>query len=491
MSERKWRQRPTLPAALRDAIDAQAEVIRQLRKEGADGERMHEAVSRMQALREEAEQDKAAQLRQMQAAAQPPPPRAAPAAPPRPPEEPSGPVWLRGHGTPVSPQLRRRAVCAGSHGLVSELHAAGFDPRACTAALEAAGGCGCPVCRWNALTVRVVAVACGGGDAGVEPELEALAAEASELGPSRGEALFLLGLAQELRGDADGAARTHAAACSADSSVNERYFGFLSADLEKLAHELLFFADARLGQSAEGSSARDLQVPAAARMLLRHEFGRSGLDRYPPVAWADTPEGGAAGSAEARQLQSELHCCIRHFLPGDVLRLLRAHYDALIAADLVPFGDRRTGRYYAYNDPLARFLMAQYRPLLSSLAGKPLKPSYAYMISYRECSELVPHQDREAAEYVVSMQLSISPDDDVWPLCIGVDPQPPVRGDRPKPPAERTQRHVMRDGDAVVFRGRRMIHWREPIASGCAATMLLIHYVDEGYEGPLKTGMRE
>eukprot|EP01062_Namystynia_karyoxenos_P033830 TRINITY_DN24839_c0_g1_i1.p1 TRINITY_DN24839_c0_g1~~TRINITY_DN24839_c0_g1_i1.p1 ORF type:complete len:546 (+),score=153.92 TRINITY_DN24839_c0_g1_i1:284-1921(+) len=513
---RRWKQRPALSLELRTAIDEQASTIRRLSAAvGTHDPVTQQAVARMRELRraaeEELERQRAAMAQRHSPVPPSPPQKRQLLSPKKLPPSPATqtPDFLRGHA-PRSPLLTRRAACPGSVSCISALHRGKLGRGAAPAALEQLerSGCGCTVCRWNHATLALASGDAAAAAAAADRLIDAIQGECDEAAgaphgaPTQGEALLIRGMARELGGDNSSAGADYEACCAADRSLSMRYFGFAQRDLPRLTHALSFFADPRLSptppweasEQPAGTSARSIQVSALLDLWLRHEFGRVELCQYPPVAWAGdgaAEGGGAGGSPEARELRTALHCCVRHLLPEDVRTLLSKHYAQLIDQGLVPFGDRRTGRYYAYNDPLARFLMAQLQPLVAELAGCDVKASYAYMISYRDCSELHPHQDREAAEYVVSMQLDITPADDMWPLRIGAEPQEPHRGDKPKPPPHLTRYHVMRNGDAVVFRGRRLIHWREPIAAGCAATMLLVHYVDAKYDGPLKTGLRE
>ena len=420
------------------------------------------------------------------------------------------PLFLRSACTERSGTLRLRAGCGCPATLslldlvVAHGDAASALPGARAilreAAAAAAGGC-CAVCVWNAATLLLVS----GGAGGAEEVAAAAAAAASVAGgggagAGSGEVaarmLLLRGMAAEVCGGGGGGGgeevpvALYASAVATCPSLAAAYFGLTEAsNLDEAAQyhatslRFAVFKDYRIGDvpcagGAPGAVAGDVQRKAVLKLLERIEFGKVPLAVYP----RDCP---------SAQMQADLHCCVRHFLPPDVCGLLAAHYDEMIDAGVVTFGDRRTERYFAYNDPVARLLMSQYTAYIARVVGHPVKPSYSYMISYRDESELTPHQDREQAEIVVSIQLRMFPECDVWPLWIGAEPQEPKRGDAELPAQHLRRSHVLYNGDAVVFRGRRMIHWREKMAPGTRSTMLLIHYVHADYKGPLKVGLKE
>eukprot|EP01059_Diplonema_ambulator_P000352 TRINITY_DN10282_c0_g3_i1.p1 TRINITY_DN10282_c0_g3~~TRINITY_DN10282_c0_g3_i1.p1 ORF type:complete len:530 (+),score=111.10 TRINITY_DN10282_c0_g3_i1:60-1649(+) len=254
------------------------------------------------------------------------------------------------------------------------------------------------------------------------------------------------------------------------SWVGLTYFGVFKREEHSLP--LSVFKDFRI------TGAEEVQHRDMLALLKLVCFDKRGLPAYPS----------ACPSAE---MQANNHVCVRHLLNPEIVGLLAAHYSDLIDGGKVTFGDRRTARYFAYNDPLARLVMSQLTQYIEELVGHQVKPSYSYMISYRDASELVPHQDREQAEIVVSIQLSMYPSCDIWPLCIGTTPQPPKRGDAPRPPPSETASHILYNGDAVIFRGRVMVHWRDPIPPGTETTMLLVHYVHADFDGSLKTGFND
>lgn len=103
------------------------------------------------------------------------------------------------------------------------------------------------------------------------------------------------------------------------------------------------------------------------------------------------------------------------------------------------------------------------RPVMESVTGKKLIPTYAYMRIYDKGSELVKHTDREACE--VSATITIDADDDPsWPIHLT-----DLQGNDVSV--------SLRPGDLMVYSGREVPHWRR-VNQGGKLIQLFIHYVD-------------
>jgi hypothetical protein len=154
---------------------------------------------------------------------------------------------------------------------------------------------------------------------------------------------------------------------------------------------------------------------------------------------------------------------------------LRRHYRSLLRHGVFTSGDDQSARRAVFhNEPVARFFHQQLAPAVSQMAGEAVKPSYAYVITYREGAELASHVDREQCEYTITLAVDQTPEPSVefaWPLHLETD---------------RGRVTVFQAiGDALLFRGRQLPHGRDRLAEGCTSTSILFHYVPAGFEGPL------
>lgn len=114
-------------------------------------------------------------------------------------------------------------------------------------------------------------------------------------------------------------------------------------------------------------------------------------------------------------------------------------------------------------------------PDVEAVAGADLLPTYGYGRLYHAGDALARHTDRDAAEVVVSVHLGHR----------GAAP-PPIWLAAPDPLAVHQE-----PGDAVVFHGTRVPHWREPF-TGRDFGQLFLNYVraDGPHRGHALDGRR-
>lgn len=149
-----------------------------------------------------------------------------------------------------------------------------------------------------------------------------------------------------------------------------------------------------------------------------------------------------------------------------------AHRDALkrYYAELInhgwELGDVQVRRRYGqHNEMIARYFHHQFTEIIGRIVGEPVKASYTYVSAYREGSILGAHVDRKQCEFTVSLLIE---DEDVsatgaWPLWFQLH--------------EGKVAVTPKTGDAVVFRGCELPHWREQSSTAHTSTVLLFHYV--------------
>jgi hypothetical protein len=184
----------------------------------------------------------------------------------------------------------------------------------------------------------------------------------------------------------------------------------------------------------------------------------------------------AAAWALAKREQAAAFASDRHVvLPGLVhpvqLAALRRYYRALVADGWVRFGDtQEPNRYRDHDEPLARFFHHRLAAHVSELAGEPVRPSYAYFVSYQTGAKLAAHRDRAQCAFSISLLLDYTPEPEgpsPWPLWL------------------EGRAIALGLGDALLYRGTELRHWRDPLPAGHASSSLLLHYVPAGFAGKL------
>ena len=124
------------------------------------------------------------------------------------------------------------------------------------------------------------------------------------------------------------------------------------------------------------------------------------------------------------------------------------------------------GTPVASRDVVMEHMLERLRPEVEAASGRRLFPTYSYLRLYKTGNILEAHVDRPACE--ISLSLNLGQDPPVaWPLWL--------RG--PSGP----QAVELQPGDAVLYRGTEIEHWRDPYA-GVQAAQVFLHYVDQ--DGP-------
>lgn len=156
---------------------------------------------------------------------------------------------------------------------------------------------------------------------------------------------------------------------------------------------------------------------------------------------------------------------------------LRTHYRRALRTGGFNLGDKQTPRRYrAHNEGVARFFHHQLTPLVASIVGSPVKPSYAYSASYQSGAELPRHVDRAQCEYSISILIDFTPEPDSvspWPLHLDLGDSGGVAAIH------------QAFGEGLVYRGRELPHHRARLAAGSSSTSIFLHYVDVDFSGPL------
>ena len=121
-----------------------------------------------------------------------------------------------------------------------------------------------------------------------------------------------------------------------------------------------------------------------------------------------------------------------------------------------------------YGDPFMDSLLELFVPRMEAESGKRLFPTYSYFRLYKHGDVLKRHQDRPSCEISATLNLGYAAPE-AWPIWLDVG------GERKSVSLE--------PGDALLYKGIEIPHWRERFAGEHSAQVFL-HYVDQG--GPYK-----
>jgi hypothetical protein len=116
------------------------------------------------------------------------------------------------------------------------------------------------------------------------------------------------------------------------------------------------------------------------------------------------------------------------------------------------------GDTYFYGDPLMESLMINKLQLMQKETGLELLCTYAFWRMYTNNSDLKKHKDRESCE--ISATVMLGSDGTLWPIYM-----------------DGTELNL-KPGDAVIYLGCEVEHWRKEFCGDWQAQTFL-HYVDK------------
>jgi hypothetical protein len=121
-------------------------------------------------------------------------------------------------------------------------------------------------------------------------------------------------------------------------------------------------------------------------------------------------------------------------------------------------------------------LLVDLLPHFEQACGKRLYPTYSYARLYKPGEELKRHTDRPACE--ISATVTLGFEGDVWPIYMA------------------SNKIDMQVGDAVIYRGMDIEHWRKKYTEGQWQAQVFLHYVDadgphanQKYDGRVSLGL--
>jgi hypothetical protein len=160
------------------------------------------------------------------------------------------------------------------------------------------------------------------------------------------------------------------------------------------------------------------------------------------------------------QIKDNNYLYIPNFISQDrALGLANSFVNYCVNKQL-PGDSQAENSHSAYNYIDFLELLCEKTPEVSKFLGESVLPTYSYARVYKEGSTLTPHQDRDACE--ISLTLNLSSDAD-WPIYIK------------KPNGEEVSLNL-KSGDAMMYLGCDAEHWRNQF-EGKEYVQVFMHYV--------------
>lgn len=191
-----------------------------------------------------------------------------------------------------------------------------------------------------------------------------------------------------------------------------------------------------------------------------------------------SPETSLDEEAIHAQFEREGYAILKNLLPAEHVTEMGEFFQALAAQGFLSC-DANDGlrRLFAHNHPVARYWHDQLNERVSQLAGRRTKPSYSFVSLYLAGGDLFWHTDRPPCEYTVALLLDYAPLDadgqSAWALKL-------------KGRDGNTRFLHQRIGEALIFRGRELMHGRDVLPDGSRSVSVFFHFVNEDYDGEME-----
>ena len=197
------------------------------------------------------------------------------------------------------------------------------------------------------------------------------------------------------------------------------------------------------------------------------------------------------------EFKQNQYVVLRELLPSPQMKAMRQYYRQYLAGGFMPFDDTQSKRFYQHNEPLARHFHQNLTKIMSLVVGEEVIPSYVYVGSYINKADLTPHTDRDQCEFSISFQVDYLPEPEnyvsPWGLFLwkpDFSKNEPIEYTSNKFPAaneaeDKNTAVYLASGDALIYKGRELIHYRYSLPENHQSTSLFFHYVPKDFDGHL------
>lgn len=173
---------------------------------------------------------------------------------------------------------------------------------------------------------------------------------------------------------------------------------------------------------------------------------------------------------------------VKGFLDPQAAQTVSRYMEYALKQNAMPRDDRVEAPSYArYGDPLTETILFNSLQHVEEITGKELYPAYSFSRIYVQGDELKPHIDRPSCE--ISLTVNVATKGKLWPIWMHVPGKEPIS-------------MTLEPGDAVVYKGCEVKHWREKAVDTDVNAQFMLHYVDKNgpyskfkYDGRSSLGM--
>lgn len=177
----------------------------------------------------------------------------------------------------------------------------------------------------------------------------------------------------------------------------------------------------------------------------------------------DQLEEEAVAVAHESSFEKDGFVIARNLISTDVLAIAFRYYLSYVSVDGYYEVREMNRAFDRYADALSEAMMPVVQRRLENETGLTLLPTYSFARIYTTESKLSKHVDRGACEVSATMTVGYKNSAALWPIC--------VEHEGKRVPIE------LDVGDALIYRGMDLPHWREKLPSGLWC-QIFFHFVD-------------
>lgn len=170
---------------------------------------------------------------------------------------------------------------------------------------------------------------------------------------------------------------------------------------------------------------------------------------------------------DAERFEKQGCVFVKNFIDEQTISVVSQYFENKIRrgewTEISDKGDP-TSRFAYYADPLIEVLLQASKEAVEDATGKELMPTYSYSRIYQAREKLYPHVDRPACE--VSVTVNVATKGEFSPIYTQYGQNDP-------------EKHVLNPGDAVIYMGCDVVHWRQPLREDQLNVQFMLHYVDK------------
>ena len=159
---------------------------------------------------------------------------------------------------------------------------------------------------------------------------------------------------------------------------------------------------------------------------------------------------------------------IRNFLDEPTRELMSIYYENKIRrGDWKPavlISDLAYSSYDMHGDSLTEAVLLKKLPLVSRICGKELYPTYSYVRIYQEGNVMERHVDRPSCEISLTVNIFTKENRSIFYV---------------EDLNSNVKEFDIEPGDALMYLGCELHHWRKPIEKDQFLVQFMLHYVDK------------